>query len=88
MDDVKKVYPKHKRVDIGFAKKMKYTRYAFICFNKVDDAIEAFQSTHSSEMYNKSLIVRFRRLHGTVGKCGSGPLFNVELRFRVIRFTG
>ncbi|KAH1013523.1 uncharacterized protein LOC109537512 isoform X2 [Dendroctonus ponderosae] len=70
VDDVKKAYPKHKRVDIGFAKKMKYTRYAFICFNKVDDAIEAFQNTHSSEMYNKSLIVRFRRLHGTVGLPG------------------
>lgn len=69
VDDVVKAYPKHKRIDIGFAKKMKYTRYAFVGFRTVDDAIEAFQNTHSTEMYNKSLIVRFRRLHGTVGEC-------------------
>ncbi|CAH1133205.1 unnamed protein product [Ceutorhynchus assimilis] len=70
VDDVHKAYPKHKRIDIGFAKKMKYTRYAFVSFRNVDDAIESFQSTHSTEMYNKSLIVRFRRLHGTVGLPG------------------
>lgn len=69
VDDVVKAFPKHKRIDIGFAKKMKYTRYAFVGFRSVDDAIEAFQTTHSTEMYSKSLIVRFRRLHGTVGEC-------------------
>ncbi|XP_076269305.1 RNA binding domain-containing protein painting of fourth [Rhynchophorus ferrugineus] len=70
VDDVVKVYPKNKRIDIGFAKKMKYTRYAFVCFHTVNDAIEAFQNTYATEMYSKSLIVRFRRLHGTVGLPG------------------
>ncbi|XP_057661038.1 uncharacterized protein LOC130896758 [Diorhabda carinulata] len=69
-DDMEKKYPKRKRIDIGYAKKMKYTRYAFVSFHTVDDAIEAFQNTHSSQMYSKSLIVRFRRLHGTVGMPG------------------
>ncbi|CAG9863187.1 unnamed protein product [Phyllotreta striolata] len=69
-EDMTKTYPKQKRIDIGYAKKMKYTRYAFVSFYNVTDAIEAFKTTHSSQMYSKSLIVRFRRLHGTVGMPG------------------
>lgn len=80
VDDVIKAYPKNKRIDIGFAKKMKYTRYAFVCFRTVDDAIEAFQNTHATEMYNKSLIVRFRRLHGTVGLPGEPKPQNPQKR--------
>lgn len=78
VDDVVKAFPKHKRIDIGFAKKMKYTRYAFVGFRSVDDAIEAFQTTHSTEMYSKSLIVRFRRLHGTVGLPGDAKSVQVN----------
>ncbi|CAG9832057.1 unnamed protein product, partial [Diabrotica balteata] len=69
-EDIIKTYPKQKRIDIGYAKKMKYTRYAFVSFYNVDDAVEAFQNTHSAQLYSKSLIVRFRRLHGTVGMPG------------------
>lgn len=57
-EDIVKIYPKHKRVDIGFAKKMKYTRYAFVSFKNTDDSIEAFKKTHSTQLYSKSLIVR------------------------------
>lgn len=57
-EDMVKIYPKHKRVDIGYAKKMKYTRYAFVSFKTVDDAVEAFKQTHATLLYNKSLIVR------------------------------
>nr|XP_023013404.1 uncharacterized protein LOC111503349 isoform X2 [Leptinotarsa decemlineata] len=69
-EDMVKCYPRQKRIDIGYAKKMKYTRYAFVSFKCVEDSIEAFQRTHASQMYSKSLIVRFRRLHGTVGMPG------------------
>lgn len=65
-----KTFPKCRRIDIGYAKKMKYTRYAFVNFKNVTDSIAAFKQTHSTEMYSKSLIVRFRRLHGTVGMPG------------------
>lgn len=65
-----KAFPKCRRIDIGYAKKMKYTRYAFVNFKNVNDSIAAFKQTHSTEMYSKSLIVRFRRLHGTVGMPG------------------
>ncbi|XP_018319476.2 uncharacterized protein LOC108732960 [Agrilus planipennis] len=69
-DDMVSLYPRSKRIDIGFAKKMKYTRYAFVRFRTVEDAIEAFKSTHDKQMYNKSLIVRFRRFNGPVGMPG------------------
>lgn len=69
-EDMVRTYPKVRRIDIGYAKKMKYTRYAFVSFSTVPDAIEAFKKTHHTEMYSKSLIVRFRRLHGPVGMPG------------------
>lgn len=71
-----KTYPKVRRIDIGYAKKMKYTRYAFVSFSTVPDAIEAFKKTHHTEMYSKSLIVRFRRLHGPVGMPGESKQQN------------
>ncbi|XP_044266207.1 protein painting of fourth [Tribolium madens] len=69
-EDMVKTYPLSRRIDIGYAKKMKYTRYAFVSFKNVSESIEAFKRTHSTQMYSKSLIVRFRRLHGTVGMPG------------------
>lgn len=64
------IFPKSRRIDIGFAKKMKFTRYAFVTFRNVDDSIETFKRTRSTQLHSKSLIVRFRRLHGTVGMPG------------------
>lgn len=69
-EDLVAIYPKTRRIDIGFAKKMKFTRYAFVSFKSVDDCMEAFRKTHSTDLYARSLIVRFRRLHGTVGMPG------------------
>ncbi|KAK4879506.1 hypothetical protein RN001_007652 [Aquatica leii] len=69
-DDIVNMYPNNKRIDIGFAKKMKFTRYAFIGFRTAAESLEAFKKTHSKQMYSKSLIVRFRRLHGTIGMPG------------------
>lgn len=69
-EDMVRAYPTNKRIDIGYAKKMKYTRYAFVSFKNINDSIEAFKHTHNMQIYSKSLIVRFRRLHGTVGMPG------------------
>ncbi|XP_066147380.1 uncharacterized protein Pof isoform X1 [Euwallacea fornicatus] len=80
VEDVVKAYPKYKRIDIGFAKKMKYTRYAFVSFNSAEDAIEGFRNTHNTEMYSRNIIVRFRRLHGTVGRPGEPKLQNTRKR--------
>ncbi|VEN37366.1 unnamed protein product [Callosobruchus maculatus] len=69
-DDMLRMYPTSKRIDIGYAKKMKFTRYAFVAFKNAVDAIEAYKKTHDTQMYNKSLIVRFRRMNGTIGMLG------------------
>ncbi|KAF5288730.1 hypothetical protein FQA39_LY15302 [Lamprigera yunnana] len=69
-EDIVNLYPNNKRIDIGFAKKMKFTRYAFIAFRTASESLAAFKKTHSKQMYSKSLIVRFRRLHGTIGMPG------------------
>ncbi|CAH2004241.1 unnamed protein product [Acanthoscelides obtectus] len=69
-DDMLRMYPKNKRIDIGYAKRIKFTRYAFVVFNTAADAMEAYKKTHDRQMYNKSLIVRFRRLNGNIGMLG------------------
>lgn len=49
---------------------MKHTRYAFVSFYNVEDAIKAFLNTRNTDIYSKSLIVRFRRLCGTIAPSG------------------
>lgn len=63
VEDIIRIFPKGARKDLGFAKKMKNTRYAFICFRTVADAVEALKKTHNTDLHCKSLIVRFRRLN-------------------------
>lgn len=65
-DDLIKTYPSHKKIDVGCAKKLKRTWYAFVTFHSVEDAIKAFLHTHNADIYSKSLIVRFRRLRGGI----------------------
>ncbi|XP_075166649.1 RNA binding domain-containing protein painting of fourth [Haematobia irritans] len=50
------------RIDIGFAQRMKNTRYAFIRYSKVEDAIAAYRRMINTEIDGRSLILRFRRL--------------------------
>lgn len=71
-----KTYPKCRQIEIAFAKKMKYTRYAFINFQSITDSIAAFKKTRDTELYSKSLIIRFRRLHGAVGMPGDSKQQN------------
>ncbi|CAO1423013.1 unnamed protein product [Diamesa tonsa] len=62
---VKDQYPGAIRYDMGYAKKMKFTRYAFIRYTNVDQAIEGFRRTVNIIQFdNRSVIVRFRRLRG------------------------
>lgn len=80
IDSLLAIYPKSKRIDIGYAKKMKYTRYAFVGFKTAQDALEAFTSTHNTQLHNKSLIVRFRRVNGTIGLPGESKVQGPNLR--------
>ncbi|XP_026471106.1 uncharacterized protein LOC113375384 [Ctenocephalides felis] len=69
-ETVKAIYPTAFRVDIGYAQKMKYTRYAFISYQSAEAAIKAFKDTHSLSLESRSIIVRFRRHKGAVGLPG------------------
>lgn len=63
---VKEKFPDAARVDVGFAQRMRYTRYAFIRFNSVDDAIKAYKEHHNLVLDSRSIIVRFRRQKGQI----------------------
>ncbi|XP_053673317.1 uncharacterized protein LOC128723586 [Anopheles nili] len=58
---VKQMFPAAKRIDIGHAQRIKHTRYAFIRFTNVDEAIQAFQANHNKVIDGKNIIIRFRR---------------------------
>ncbi|TMW40319.1 hypothetical protein DOY81_014600, partial [Sarcophaga bullata] len=55
-------FPGAVRIDIGFAQRMKYTRYAFIRYKTVQQAIEAYKRMLDSEIGGRSLTIRFRRM--------------------------
>nr|CAD7198788.1 unnamed protein product [Timema douglasi] len=71
---VKEKFPTAARIDIGFAQRMKFTRYAFIRYNNVDEAIEAYRKTNNLLLDSRSIIVRFRRQRGHVGLPGESKL--------------
>lgn len=58
------------RVDIGHPQQMKNTRYAFVRFANVDDAIQAYKSAFNTLYESRSMIVRFRRINGNVAVPG------------------
>lgn len=55
-------FPNSTRIDIGFAVRMRRTRYAFIRFANTDDAIKAFKNAFNIYTENRSIIIRFRRV--------------------------
>lgn len=62
------------RLDIGHPQQMKNTRYAFVRFLNVDDAIKAYKSTFNTLYESRSLIVRFRRMNGNVAMPGENSV--------------
>ncbi|CAO1420368.1 unnamed protein product [Diamesa serratosioi] len=77
---VKDRYPGAIRYDMGYAKKMKFTRYAFIRYTTVDQAIEGFRRTVNIIQFdNRSVIVRFRRLRGLSSVQMSESLYTSKL---------
>lgn len=63
----KEKFPTAKRIDIGYAQRTKFTRYAFLHYDNVDESMEAFKSTYNLTIDARSLVVRFRRNKGSVG---------------------
>lgn len=63
---VKELFPNSVRIDIGYAQRMKYTRYAFVRYNTVEESIDGFRSATELHLGPRSLVVRFRRLRGNM----------------------
>ncbi|XP_072753569.1 uncharacterized protein Pof isoform X3 [Anoplolepis gracilipes] len=76
VNEVKSKFPTA-RVDVGYAQKMRNTRYAFIRYNSVDEAIAAYKQAHDLMWDTRSIIVRFRRQRGNACLPGE-PKSNVK----------
>ncbi|XP_046466094.1 FK506-binding protein 5 isoform X3 [Neodiprion pinetum] len=64
VNEVKTKFPSAARVDVGYAQKMRNTRYAFIRYNSVEESISAYRQAHDLMWDTRSIIVRFRRQRG------------------------
>lgn len=76
---MRKMFPGNIRIDIGFAQKMKYTRYAFIKYKTVDEAIDSFKKSINMAFSSRSVVVRFRRYRGNVAVPGDKKIKNVSI---------
>lgn len=68
--EVKEKFPTATRIDVGHAKRMKNTRYAFVKFSTAEAALEAYKASVNTIMASRSIIVRFRRHKATFGPPG------------------
>lgn len=67
IQSVKQSVPKAYRVDVGFAKKHKFGRYAFAKFRTATEARQAFTTLRQASSNGPmDLVVRFRRLRGNI----------------------
>ncbi|KAK0085157.1 hypothetical protein PV325_005696 [Microctonus aethiopoides] len=64
VNEVKSKFPTATRVDVGYAQKMRNTRYAFIRYTSVEESIAAYKKAHDLMWDTRSIIVRFRRQRG------------------------
>lgn len=71
--EVKEKFPTALRIDVGHAKRMKNTRYAFVKFSTAEAALEAYKASVNTIMASRSIIVRFRRHKAPVGPPGEKP---------------
>ncbi|XP_055606738.1 uncharacterized protein LOC129754611 isoform X2 [Uranotaenia lowii] len=63
---VKQMFPAARRIDIGHAQRLKHTRYAFIRFHNVAEAISAFKANFNKVIDGQNVIIRFRRYNAPI----------------------
>lgn len=63
---IKEIFSTATRIDVGYAQKMKFSRYAFVKYENVDLSFEAFRKSFNLEFNSRSLVVRFRRMKSNV----------------------
>lgn len=73
MQRVKGFFPNAARIDIGYAQRMKYTRYAFIRFATVEESFAGYHLAIQLDLGSRSLVVRFRRTRGNIGLNTNDP---------------
>lgn len=81
---LKNCFPEAQRIDIGYAQRMKFTKYAFIRFGAVETAIEAYKRMVYKEIDGRQIILRFKRNPNEYGMVygknmannGNGPMSN------------
>ncbi|BES93439.1 RRM [Nesidiocoris tenuis] len=71
--EVKEKFPTAMRIDVGYAQKMKFTRYAFCRFLTTEAALEAYKNSVNLVISNRSIVLRFRRTNAPVGPPGEKP---------------
>lgn len=64
VNELKSRFPTATRVDVGYAQKMRNTRYAFVRYTYVDESIAAYKKAHDLMWDTRSIIVRFKRQRG------------------------
>ncbi|KAL7305789.1 hypothetical protein TKK_0002038 [Trichogramma kaykai] len=80
VNEVKSKFPTAARVDVGYAQKMRNTRYAFIRYNSTNESIAAYKEAHSLMWDTRSIIVRFRRQRGHTGLPGESKVSPKKLK--------
>uniref|UniRef100_A0A146M5M8 Protein painting of fourth n=1 Tax=Lygus hesperus TaxID=30085 RepID=A0A146M5M8_LYGHE len=70
---VKEKFPTALRIDVGYAQKMKYTRYAFARYSTTQAALEAYKQSINTIIASRSIVLRFRRNNAPVGPPGEKP---------------
>lgn len=69
---VEEVFHTAARVDIGFATRVKQTRYAWLKYASVQEAIEGFRHACSEVVGGRTLNIRFRRSRDSPPERGAG----------------
>lgn len=73
MQRVKSFFPNAARIDIGYAQRMKYTRYAMVRYATVEEAFEGFRLAFKMDLGPRSLVIRFRRIRGNISLNTNDP---------------
>lgn len=55
------------RIDLGFAQRMRQTRYAFIRYRTIEHALIGYKMALKMSSGGRSTVIRFRRLCGNIG---------------------
>lgn len=70
LEELTNIYPKHSNIQIVSKMKTKPKKNAFVSFNTVSDAIDAFKNTYNKLFHSKNLTVKFRKFNGPIGMPG------------------